>query len=373
MTDSPKYRTNPDEFWKFHKLLTSGYECQPFYFPLTREGKDPLPNISWKKNRKTPNEAFNYMKRGFNIGVAATDTNQLVIIDVDDLDQVPEIKPTLQTISRKRIGRHNYFIAKDETAKRNIAADSAGEVRAVWQYVVAPGSFVECSEEEISRMPENERSNAGRYTLGNDSEVTSITYDEFPDVYKAAAHARTLIDAKATIKHLTRKPFTSKNGIKSALWDLKVSDVSGIDDTDGRRVPMPSEIHGSETGKNCSVSHGLLHCWRHEVTHNAFSYLAVASGAMSCEQAGMKHGGRYFGADSTDGITVLKVWKYAKDNGIIPQNDPIPKSALIQYAIDRGIVKKEKIIDGTKLPELEYRIALVCAKREGVYNGKQQQ
>jgi len=37
-----------EEFIKFHELLTKdapGYE--PFYFPLQRNGKDPLKSISW--------------------------------------------------------------------------------------------------------------------------------------------------------------------------------------------------------------------------------------------------------------------------------------------------------------------------------------
>lgn len=65
----------------------------------------------------------------------------------------------------------------------------------------------------------------------------------------------------------------------------------------------------------------------------------------------MKHGGKHYGADATDGKTVLEVWKYAKNNHMIPQNDPIPKSALIQYVIDRGIIKGEKVVNGGRLPE----------------------
>lgn len=370
MAGKAQYRTNPEEFQKFHSLISAGNKFLPFYFPLMRGGKDPLENVSWKNNRKTPQEAVNLMRRGFNIGVAATKESPLVIIDVDDMTQVPEIKPTLQSISRKRIGRHSYFFAKDETAKRNIAADTAGEVRAVWQYVVAPGSFVECSEEEIARMPEEEKVNAGKYTVGNNLAVSEITYNEFPEVYKEAARKREIVDAKSTITHLTRKPVNkaSSKG-KSALWDLTITDVSGLYNTNGKRVPMPSEIHGSETGKNCSVSQGLLHCWRHEVVHNAFSYLAVCAGIMSCEQAGMKHNGRYFGADSRDGETVFKVWKYAKDHHIIPSNDPIPQSALIYYAIEKGICEQEDTREG-KLPDLEYKITITIAKKEGFDFGR---
>ncbi|RXA21848.1 hypothetical protein EQO05_01010 [Methanosarcina sp. MSH10X1] len=365
------YNTNPEEFSKFHKLLTKGIpEFQPYYFPLNRNSKDPWERVSWKKNRKTFNEALFLMKRGYNIGIAATDTDPLVIIDVDDMSQVPEIKPTLQTTSRKRIGRHNYFIAENKEAKKNIAANSAGEIRSVWQYVVAPGSFVPCNEEAIKKMPEEERDNAGRYSLNNTLPVSKITFEDFPEVYKEAYKARTIVDTKATIRHLTRKPVNSYEGSKSALWDLTISDVAGICDTGGKRVPMPSEIHGSETGKNCSVSQGLLHCWRHEVTHNAFSYLAVLAGLYTCESAGMQHGGKYFGADSQDGETVFKVWQYAKNSRLLPENDPIPLKALIYYAIEKKICNKEKVSKECKLTSIEYRVTLAVAKTEGLNFGR---
>ena len=100
----------------------------------------------------------------------------MVIVDIDDLEQVKEIKSTLRTTSRKRIGLHNYFFSSDSSAKKNIAAKDAGEVRAVWQYVVAPGSYIPCSDEEIERIPENEKANAGRYTLNNELPVSEITF-----------------------------------------------------------------------------------------------------------------------------------------------------------------------------------------------------
>lgn len=372
MVETATFKTNPAEFLRFHSLLTKGKKgYMPFYFPLMREGKDPWEKISWKNNRKTPQEAMHFMSRGYNIGVAAKPEDPLVIIDVDDISQVPEIKPTLQTISRKRIGRHNYFFAKDETAKKNIAADTAGEVRSCWQYVVAPGSFVPCSDEEIKRMPESEKANAGKYSLFKEFPVSEITYDEFPAVYKQADMSRRTIDARVAVKKITPKQKNRKYGKTSALWDLSISDVSGVFDTNGKRVPMPSEIHGSETGKNCSVSQGLLHCWRHEVTHNAFSFLCVAAGLMPCEEAGKPHQGMFFGADATDGETVFQVWKYAKERVIIPKDDPIPKSALLYFADLCGVGKKEKKNNDRELSELEYRITLMMLNKAGVDHGRQ--
>jgi putative DNA primase/helicase len=366
--------TNPEEFKRFHILLVRGAPkgYMPFYFPLEQNGKDPRKNISWKNNRKTFGEAYYLMKKGFNIGIAATSNDPLVIVDVDDLEQVPEIKPTLQVTSRKRIGRHNYYFSPDGSAKKNIATKDAGEVRANWQYVVAPGSFVPCSQEEIDRIPEDEKINAGRYTLNNELPVTEITFEELPDVYKVRYTEIIHDEVEAVTKRIERK-FTHRpsSGIhKSALWDLDITDVSGVRDTQGRRVPMPPEIHGSETGKNCSVSEGLLHCWRHNVCHNAFSYLAMLAGVMSCERAGRPHGGHYFGADPQDGETVFKVWEYAKNQRLIPQDDPIPQRALTYYAIKRGLCKKEDLTRDGRLPPIIYQIALLVAKQEGFNFGR---
>jgi len=51
--------------------------------------------------------------------------------------------------------------------------------------VIAPGSYVPCSEEEISRMPEEERLFAGKYTVNNELTVSEITFDELPEVFRA--------------------------------------------------------------------------------------------------------------------------------------------------------------------------------------------
>jgi putative DNA primase/helicase len=293
-------------------------------------------------------------------------------VDIDDLKQVPEVKPTLQVTSRKRIGLHNYFFAVDGTAKKNISTKDAGEVRALWQYVLAPGSYVPCSEEEISRMPEAEKPYAGMYTLNNTLPVSEITFEELPEVYKERYTEIVYDEVNAVIRAIDKKPNRVNKGGKyrSALWDLDITDVSGVRDTGGKRVPMPSVIHGSETGHNCSVKDGLMHCWRHETAHNAFSYLAVLAGMSSCERAGLPHGGRFFGVDFQDGYTVYEVWKYAKDHGLIPEDDPIPAAALTYYALQKGLCKKNDLEKDGKLPPRIYQVTLLIAKQEGLDFGR---
>ena len=344
----------------------------PFYFPLEPNGKEPLEGKSWKFNQKTLQEACFLMKKGHNIGICATEKTRLCIVDRDDLTQVPDIKQTLQVTSRKRIGKHNYYFTVEGTAKKNIATRDAGEVRACWQYVLTPGFFVPCSEEEINRMPEHEKPLAGRYTIDNNLPATEITFDELPDAYKARYEEIRNDEIQAVIRNINKKPAGANKGgkFRSALWDLDITDVSGVRDTGGRYIPMPSEIHGSETGHNCKVFEGLMHCWRHSNCHNGFSYLCMLAGIASCERAGLPHGGRGFGIDSQDGETVLRVWKYAKERGLIPENDPIPSNALAYFAIKNGICKKADLIDGYRLPDIAYTVAHLAGKMGGLNFGR---
>jgi putative DNA primase/helicase len=369
----PEIKTNPAELLKFHtKLMKSsptGYS--PFYIILEIGRKEPRSGVGWKNNRKNIHEALYWMKKGHNIGICATGHDYLCIVDIDDLKQVPEIKPTLQVVSRKRIGLHNYFFAKDGTAKKNIPTKDAGEVRSIWQYVLAPGSYVPCSKEEIARMSEEEIPFAGMYTLNNDLPVSEITFNELPEVYRIRHAEMRNDEIQSVIRAISKKNSKVAKGGKyrSVLWDLDISDVSGVRETGSKKVPMPSINHGSDSGHNCSVNNGLMHCWRHYVAHNAFSFLAILAGVASCERAGLPHGGRYFGVDFQNGKTIFEVWKYAKNNGMIPENDPIPPKALTYYAIQHGLCKETDLKEGM-LPPIVYKAALIVANQEGFNFGR---
>lgn len=96
----------------------------------------------------------------------------------------------------------------------------------------------------------------------------------------------------------------------------------------------------------------------------------MLAGIASCERVGRPHGGRFFGVDAQDGETVFKVWMYAKERGMIPEDDPIPRSALVYYAVDRGCCKKNEIQESNRLPILGYTLALLDAKQEGINLGR---
>jgi len=138
------------------KDAPKGYE--PFFLLCEPGEKNPDRNFgSWKapKHKITFPQAVNWMKCGWNIGIAGTDTDDLVIMDIDDPSMIPLscVKPTLTIMSRKRAGYHCYYFGD---VKENIPTEY-GELRTNWQFVVAPGSYVETNPVTV---PEGEQKDA---------------------------------------------------------------------------------------------------------------------------------------------------------------------------------------------------------------------
>ena len=356
--------TDPGEFKLFHSLLMADAPegFQPFYFPLEKNGKDPLKGNSWKANRKTFQEAYNLLEKGFNIGIAATEKDPLVIVDIDDLTQVKDPKPTLMNNSRKRVGRHCFYFTDDPVArtvfdnssKQNIATEEAGEVRAVWQYVVAAGSYVPCAPEELELIPESDKINAGKYSVMAERSVQSVTYDELPEVYKICLQNKRAVDiSNRQRKNAKPRPQDKDSKNKSALWSLDIHDVTGLKDDATHRFPSP--FHGSKTYKDTSVSNDMLHCWRHSVSHNAFTYMAIEAGISNCSGAGFGHNGSGSSdVDTSDPKTIYALWVHAKQKGYIPDSDPMPSAAMVYYAVQEKLCDSKDVIDGWKLPRDVY-------------------
>lgn len=382
ITYDPEINTDPEEFRKFNnQLIKNSPGYQPFYFQLVKNGKEPVPENSWKNRRLSFDEAYTLMKQGYNIGIAGTDTDKLSIVDVDNMEAVGKTKPTLTVISRKRIGRHYFYFTDDEpvrgaeaifkdSAKQNIPTDEAGEVRANWQYTVCAGSYVPCSEEEINRIPEEDRENAGKYQVFIEVDVAEITFRELPEVYQLVIEEKRERAILAKLRPKIKLSTQHKDKRKSALWDLDIHDVTGRGNDPGKRFEMFPEIHGSETGKNASVSGDVLHCWRHMCCHNAITYLAVIAGLYDCSRAGYPHGGGSSSVDMNDPYTCFTIWKKAKDLGLLPEHDPIPYQGLVYYALEKKLCIKRQLINGWKLPMSVPHLAVILAAKEGLDLGR---
>ena len=373
------------EFRRFHELLTTGRQnYRPHYFPLEKCSKNPLEGRSWKnpKYRLTAYEAEQWMRSGHNIGIAAcgkpfkidergktvldakgdpvTDHTKptidgLVIIDQDDLSVTDFKEPTLKVRSRKRTGFHRFYWTDDEKAKVNIPTEGKGEVRAAWYYVVAPGSLIPTTVESLKKEgnlvpPDNQLQFLGRYTIENSIPPASITFEEFPEIFKDQASKAD--SAKPKIKHAKRE--RSSDEPSSALWTLKIEDVLGDIHSAGER--FPSLFHISTTGQNTSVTPssedgpGLIHCWRHGVSLTPFQALAVLAELGDCVDIGEAH------KDSKAGSSTLEytrenietIWLYAKEQNILPTDDlhPFQESARVS-----GYGPPESYFDVIKHPK----------------------
>ena len=376
-------RQNVGEFVRFHRLLTHlSDNYKPYYFALQVNGKEPpLSKLGWKHPSAwlTFEQAVRWMEHGHNIGIAGTNTDKLVIIDVDDEQMIPvtDILPTLSTRSRSRTGRHHFYFthepmySRDEkglvipSAKINIATDEAGEVRSCWQYVVAPGSYVPCTDESIAKLPEHERALAGYYTIETPLLPQVITYDQIPQIYRDHVTRANAAALKKWEEQQNRVKHESPSN-KSQLFSLEIEDVLGNLPVNER---FASEFHGSDTGKNASFENGLYHCWRHGVTHNGLTALAVLAGIDTCAGAGKGHYNSTAGPSSidvNDGKTVYALWKYARENGILPHDDPMPHAALKWFAMANNMCKQEELVDGWKLPTDVFMKAKDLAKAVGM-------
>ena len=329
----------PDEFVRFHDLLTEhapdGYT--PWYFRCREGSKAPATSHgSWKDEsaRLSATEAVEWMESGGNVGIAGTDTDALVNVDIDDEDETTadDLKDTLIARSRSRTGVHGWYFAAPDEDIPNIPTDDAGEVRTNWQYVVAPGSYVDTDPQEV---PKEHRDNVGYYTVERENPVPSLRFDELPDVF-IDHHQQTQqadTDAELAGEPIDPEP-AGGEGDGTALFNISGDDVmrkeGGSTDTDDR---FSSIFHGSDTDANTSLSSkGLIQCWRHNVTHNGYQALVVLSDySGGCEQVGAPHSSSNAGSSCLsrdDGAAVWHAWKYAKQNGYIPEDDPVPYSAL---------------------------------------------
>lgn len=368
MTQRPP--TDASEFMRFHLLLTKnapdGYE--PHYIRVNAgdavgENGEPTGKKSSGKHTKiTVAAAVRRIERGLNVGIAARETDELVIIDVDDPDMVrpAELKPTLTAMSRSRNGYHYFYFSGNMTDKRlmsNTKISKVGEIRVDNWYTLAPGSWVDTAD--ISgEIPSEQIKNAGKYTIESDNVTAHITFEELPKAFRDHIEATQVTNAEAdkitTPRHekrAARQKSADKTG--SALFTLQMGDVIHIPNGDSSaRFVNPLHRGGKKPTAGISAN-GLLQCYSHGVSHTPLSALAVLAGVADCESAGQGHRSSSVGASTVnmaDGGTFWKIWRYAMLNGLLPKDDPIKWSALVWYAIDHGVVSAGGLVDGYRLP-----------------------
>ena len=359
--------TNVAEFVSFHNLLMQAApkDYTPFYFRCVSNNKEPYTKVgSWLKNPLTFEEACDWLRKGYNVGVAGLDEDLLVIIDIDDenITDYKTLKKTLTARSASRKGVHLFYFEDIPGLIPNIPTDDAGEIRANNQYVIAPGSYSVGYPDKVE--------NIGKYTIEVATPAAKITLNEVPGIFKAQLIKNKEDENKISLRKEKREGKKTE-GKRSALFDLTVYDVVSY-------APNPQErfasiFHDSKTGKNTSINNGLIHCFRHMVTLNALQTLCVLSGYLTCQEAGSGKRGSNAGPSLVigDERAIWEAWKYAKQQGLIPQNDPIPPRALAYVAYSGGFCKKDEIEDEWKIPIDAYGKTLSHLKEKKIDSGRE--
>jgi len=367
----------PDEFVEFLDLLTENApeDYRPWLFRVKPDSKAPATEYgSWKhqESRLSKDEAVDWMESGGNVGIAGRPDDPLINLDIDDEDQttIDDLKQTLIARSRSRTGVHAWYFEAPGADIPNIPTDAAGEVRANWQYVVAPGSYVDTDPDNV---PVDQRESAGYYTVERANTVTSIRLEELPQVFRDQNEPDPENQEILTPDDPATPP--NSDGSESSLFNVTARDIvqkeGGSTEPDDRWSAL---FHGSDTGENMMLSSdGLLHCWRHEVAHNGLQALSVLSDySRNCQEVGAGHKDSGVGISCLhreDGRHIWHAWKYAKRNGYIPDDDPVPYSAIKHLCRERELCPVSEIPneydpdeeDG-RLPAYAYDAAIVSIK-----------
>jgi P4 family phage/plasmid primase-like protien len=118
----------------------------------------------------------------------------------------------------------------------------------------------------------------------------------------------------------------------------------------------------------------FLHCWRHGVAHNGLmSMVMLSDERCRCEQIGSGHKGGSPSVISSDkGRYLWAAWRYAKDAGLIPRDDPVPYAALLHIVREKELATPVEIpkTKEESLPRPVYKAALAVVEGYGYDHGR---
>jgi len=356
------------EFVRFHRLLTKnapeGYE--PHYVVCLPGLKGPFRKLGSWENPRTPvtvERAIRWLKVGYNIGIAAMKHDPFINIDIDDeyLTDISEMKPTLMARTRSRTGIHAWYWSEEKL--KNIPTKGAGEVRANNQYVLTPGCYAKTDPRNV---PLDQKDDVGYYTIESENPVAYISFKEIPDVFK-----KTFEKAQRTRKQPMERKWTppvKTSAKRSAVFSVGGREIAlnnGGSLNPGDRWSSPFHYSKTEQDTSYLPDKDLIQDWKFGVTLTGLQALAVLSGYMPTKRAGKANHNSMHGPSETigDDGAIFHAWKYAKENGYIPRNDPVPKRAMRHVVVKHGLCKEDDI-NGSWLPREVYNNVLRIIREE---------
>lgn len=153
---------------------------------------------------------------------------------------------------------------------------------------------------------------------------------------------------------------------KSAIYEAKLGDV--MDVKVGYRGDHPVQHHGDSHSGYFRVyqenGEKRARDFKKGINYNALTWLAVESGA--------RHPSRPGGELNDEEI--WEAWKHAKQQGYIPDDDPVPTSAIWHIAREYDVLPLNAIpdsIDDPKMPATKYNEVLETIEvQEGLNHGR---
>ena len=149
-------------------------------------------------------------------------------------------------------------------------------------------------------------------------------------------------------------PDITSTGEQSALWELTITDVTGLHV--GDRTNNPLGHHGDSENYFTVVEDDEEFAYDHKykTAYNALTYLLCEEGTRNANRPG--------GSLTDEDVWIA--WRHAKESGYISSDDKCPSAALRHIALKHGICASEDIEDGWKLPHGAYKKTLEIIDEE---------
>ena len=228
MTEQPQ--TSYEELQTFLSLLPH----PPILIPIVANDKKPdIPEgESWKDSKfyLTPEQAIQRLKEGRNVGIVAHDW--LVIVDLDNPEKY-ELPIETVTVLTRNGALHKHFLnsgnVKNAVGKNTLA--KCGEVRAEWQYVLAPGSYV---PKDVDAHP----GATGLYHVVKKGPIATLHSEDLPKDFIPTEESQTVN------KEVLTKPVSTRNKYGWSLEDIRKRDQKLDELLNGKNPDLPSDSEG---------------------------------------------------------------------------------------------------------------------------------
>jgi hypothetical protein len=147
------------------------------------------------------------------------------------------------------------------------------------------------------------------------------------------------------------------DGPSSALWDLDLGDLLSVNAGDRGHNPLGptgsrDDYFVVREGRDRDL---VARDYKRDVVYNAVTYLLVDAGErrVSAPEGSLDEG------------EIFAAWRHAKEEGYLPDDDPVPHAGLRYVAVEKAdLCDREELRDGWQIPAPAYDAALEHIREE---------